>query len=95
MNSKLNEYKRNKTDKTIYEQEKKNLDFKINQLEKVKEQLNDLIKEEDRKRSFLTANHKKINSNPHFKIPYRTESFNNIPCPQGRKTTVCEICLHN
>ena len=95
LDSKIKEYKKNKLNKTLYEEEKPKIEAKINQLEKVLNYLYDLQDEQDRIKTYLILNSKRILTNTNFKIPYRTESFKNIPCPQGRKTTTCEICLHN
>ena len=93
-NLKYKEFKNNKLDKSLYEEEKQNIELKINQLEKVRDKLDDMVYEQDRIKSYLNLNEKKLKSNPNFKIPYRAEEFENIPCP-GRKNTICTLCLYN
>ena len=59
MNLKYKEFKNNKLDKSLYEEEKQNIELKINQLEKVRDKLDDMVYEQDRIKSYLNKNEKK------------------------------------
>ena len=77
-----------------FEEEKKNLEPKIKQLEKDIKELEDLSEESSRMKYHIIRYWPKIISNPNLTLPYRIEEFKEIKHP-GRKTTTCSICLCN